>query len=88
MIYLGTKELSQRKDELELRSLWSTWERNDVTNVLHAGDEEDETLEAEAETCVRARTETTGVEVPPHILHRDVTSLNLVEQLVVALLTN
>ena len=88
LIYLGTKELSQRKDELELRSLWSTWERNDVADVLHTRHEEDKTLETEAETSVRARTEATGIEVPPHILHWDVASLNLVEQLIVALLTN
>ena len=29
-------------------------ERDDVPNVLHAGHEQDETLESEAETCVRA----------------------------------
>ena len=29
--------------------LWRAWERNDVAYVLHAGDEEYEALEAEAE---------------------------------------
>ncbi len=37
---------------------------------------------------MRARTEATGIEVPPHVLHWNVTGLDLVEQLVVALLTN
>ena len=39
---------------LELSTLRSTREGDDVADVLHAGDEEDETLEAEAETCVGA----------------------------------
>ena len=39
---------------LELGSLGSTWEGNHVTDVLHTGHEEDETLEAETEASVRA----------------------------------
>ena len=38
---------------LELCRLRRTWERDDVTNVLHTGDEQDKTLETESETSVR-----------------------------------
>ena len=39
---------------LELCRLWCTRERNDVTDVLHSGHEQDETLETETESAVRA----------------------------------
>lgn len=39
---------------LELSALRCTWERDDVADVLHTCHEEDETLEAETEACVRA----------------------------------
>ena len=39
---------------LELCVLWCTWERNHVADVLHTGYEENQALETEAETCVRA----------------------------------
>lgn len=39
---------------LELCVLRCAWEGNDVANVLHACDEEDESLEAEAESSVWA----------------------------------
>ena len=39
---------------LELGSLWGARERNHVADVLHAGDEEDETLETKAESSVWA----------------------------------
>ena len=38
---------------LKFRTLGGTWEGYDVTDVLHTGDEQDETLEAQSETCVR-----------------------------------
>ena len=57
---------------LEFCIVWSTWERNHVADVLHTCYEEDETLESETEATVRTATETTGVEIPFHILHRDV----------------
>ena len=41
-------------DALELSRLWGAWERNDIADVLHSSHEEDEALEAEAETAVRA----------------------------------
>ena len=34
---------------LEICVLWCTWEGDDVTDVGHAGDEEDDALKAEAE---------------------------------------
>ena len=39
---------------LELCRLRRTWERDDVTDVLHTGDEQDKALEAETETGMRA----------------------------------
>lgn len=44
--------LIQRR--LELCILWCTWEWNHVTDVLHTGYEEDQTLETETETCMWA----------------------------------
>ena len=38
--------------ELELCVLWCTWEWNHVTDVLHTGYEENQTLETETETCM------------------------------------
>ena len=37
---------------LELCVLWCTWEWNHITDVLHTGYEEDQTLETETETCM------------------------------------
>ena len=39
---------------LELCRLRRAWEGDDVANVLHAGNEEDEPFEAQTETSVRA----------------------------------
>ena len=33
--------------DLEISCLWSTWERNHVADILHAGDKQDEALETE-----------------------------------------
>lgn len=41
-------------NSLEIRSLWCSWERNDVPDVLHSRHEEHQSLEAQAEACVRA----------------------------------
>ena len=37
---------------LEFSVLRGTWEGNDVANVLHSGDEEDETLKTKTEASV------------------------------------
>ena len=51
----GMLETAVPEDEvLELSTLGSTGEGDDVADVLHAGDEQNETLEAETETSVRA----------------------------------
>ena len=51
----GLLEVAAPEDaSLELSTLGSTGEGDDVTDVLHAGDEQDETLEAETETSVGA----------------------------------
>ena len=38
--------------DLELCVLWCTWEWNHVTDVLHTGYKENQTLETETETCM------------------------------------
>ena len=50
---------------LELCVLGSTWEGNDVADVLHSGNEEDEALESETETCMGAASILAGIEIPP-----------------------
>lgn len=37
---------------LELCCLWSTWEWNDVTDVLHTSNKEDETFETKTEATM------------------------------------
>lgn len=39
---------------LKIRSLWCSWERNHVTDVLHTRHEEHQTLESKTESSVRA----------------------------------
>ena len=73
---------------LELCGLGCTWERNDVADVLHAGNEEDETLEAEAEACVRTTAVLAGVEVPPKVRQVHASAVNFLHQLVVTFLTD
>ena len=46
---------------LELCRLRRAWEGDDVANVLHAGNEEDEPFEAQTETSVGACAKATGV---------------------------
>ena len=72
----------------EFRILRGSWERNDIANVLHAGDEEDESFEAEPESSVGACAILAGVEIPPHILHGDVAALDFAKKFVVAFFTN
>ena len=73
---------------LEFGVLWRAGEGDDIADVLHAGDEEDEALETESETTVGAASVFAGVEVPPHVLHGDMALLNLAHELVVALLAD
>ena len=72
---------------LELCRLRCPWERNHVADVLHTCDEEDETLETESETTVRTCSVLTCVEIPPHILHRDMALIDFCRQLLKTLLT-
>ncbi len=72
---------------LELGVVGCTREGNDVTNVGHTGHEEHKTLKSESESCMRNGAETTGVKIPPHVLHGDVELLDASEKLVVVLLT-
>ncbi len=73
---------------LELGGLRGAGEGDDVADVGHAGDKEQQALEAQAEAGVRAGAVATRVEVPPHVLHRDVEFLDAAHQLVVVLLTD
>lgn len=50
---------------LEFRVLRVTRERDHIADVGHAGDEQQQAFEAEAETAVGRRTEAAGIEIPP-----------------------
>ena len=55
------------KPLLELGRLRRAGERNDVADVLHAGDEEYQALETEAEAGMGAGAPAAGVDVPPQM---------------------
>ncbi len=69
--------------ELKLSVARRTRERYDITDIRHARHEQQQTLKAQTEPGVGTRTELTGIEIPPHILHRDVKFVNARHQLVV-----
>ena len=73
---------------LKLCCFRCTWEGYHIAYVLHARYEEHQSLEAQTETGVRSGTETTGVQIPPHIFHRDMPTLDLFVQQVQTLLTH
>ena len=62
-------------------------ERDDITDVRHARYEKQQTLETETEAGMGTGAVLTRIEIPPHVLHRDVQLLNACQQLVVAFLT-
>ena len=68
---------------LELGVLRCSWERNDVADVLHSGDEKDEAFEAEAEAGVGTTAPATGVEIPPKMGHVHLSTGDLSHKLVV-----
>ena len=69
---------------LEISITRRAGEGNDVADVGHAGDKEQETLEAQAEAGVGDRCRKRRVSrYPPHVLHRDVQLLDAGHQLVV-----
>ena len=57
--------------DLEVAIVGSTGEGDDVADVLHACDEENETFEAESKTTVRATAEAARVKIPVHLLGFD-----------------
>ena len=61
----------------------SAREGDDVAYVCHTGNEKHEAFEAETETAVRHCAEAAGVEIPPHVFHRDVEFLDAAEKLVI-----
>ena len=62
---------------LEFCILWCSWEGDDIADVLHSRNEEDKALETETEACMRTRTPTTGVHVPPQVGSIHLTTLHL-----------
>ena len=72
----------------ELCRFRRSWEGYHVADVLHARNEEDEPLETESEASMGAGAVLSGVEIPPHVLHRDATAVDLANELVVALLAD
>ena len=67
----------------ELAVLGRAGEGDDVADVGHAGHEEQQALEAQAETAVGHGAEAARVEVPPHVLHGDVQLGDALHELVV-----
>src|SRR5574344_415139 len=70
---------------LEISRLRSAREWNHVADVLHTCHEEDETLKTKTKSSMRTRTKLASVEIPPHVLHRNVALVNLVGQFLHAL---
>jgi len=73
---------------LELGVLGSAREGDDIADVLHARDEEDEALEAEAEACVGAGAPSACVEIPPEMGHVHLAAVDFGHELVVAFLAD
>ena len=73
---------------LEVSTLGRTREGYDITDVLHARDEEDEALEAESEACMWAGAITACVEIPPQFVSLHVAVIDLCHEFVVTLLTD
>ena len=73
---------------LELCVLRSTCEWDYVTDVLHTSNEEDKTLETEAETTMWAGSVLTGIKVPIVNVTFHTAAFNLFNQLLVAFFTN
>jgi len=73
---------------LKLCGFWCSGERNDVADVLHSGHEEDEALEAEAETGVGTGSPAAGVEIPPEMGLVHLATSDFGEELGVALFTD
>ena len=61
----------------------SARERNYIADVCHTGHKQQQTLETKAETGVRATSVFTGIQIPPHILHRYIQFLDTGKQLIV-----
>ena len=72
----------------ELRIFGGSGEGNHIADVLHARDKKDKALEAQPKAAMGAGAETASVEIPPHVLHRDIARLNLSDELVVVLLAH
>ena len=73
---------------LEFCTLWSTWERNNVTDILHSCYEKNKTFEAQSESTMRTTSVFACIKLPPHILHWDSSCFDFVHQLVVVFFTN
>src|SRR5699024_976369 len=56
--------------------LRGSWVGDHVTDVVHAGDELYQALEAQAKSAVNAGSETTGVQIPPQFLFIDMQGLH------------
>ncbi len=69
--------------EFRILRCWGCGEGDYVADVCHAGNEEHQTLESEAEARVGHSAEAAGVEVPPHIFHRYIEFFDTSEEFVV-----
>ena len=81
----NTELLSFLNFKIQLTSAYG--ERNNVADILHTRNEQNQTFKAKTEARVRTSTETASIEIPPHILHRNVQFLDATHQFFVAFFT-
>ena len=56
-----TPYIVSESSNLEFCGFWSSWERNNVADILHTCHEKEQALEAQTKARVRTRTELTGI---------------------------
>ena len=73
--------------ELEFSIPGGPWEWNHISDIGHAGDEEYQSFEAEAESGMRTRTKSPGIEIPLHFFQGDVHLMHTLSEDLQPLLT-
>ena len=68
--------------------MWCTWVRYHVADVRHARYKQDQSFKSETETTMWTASVSASIKIPPHIFHRNVTTLDFIHQFVVVLFTN
>src|SRR5574344_2074816 len=70
-------------DKLKIGIIWRTWERNDITNVLHSRNKQYQAFKSQAKTGVWSRSKTARIQIPPHIFHRNVQFFDTCHQFII-----